>query len=86
MDGERKNSRKAKPEAGKQQRARGTSSSRGSASKKAKARPAAQPISRATRAAIKTLTPDRLRTLWRLHNPDRPEVRSMLERLYRLTY
>ena len=35
---------------------------------------------------LKTLTPDRLRTLWGLHHPDLPEFRSMLERLYRLPY
>jgi hypothetical protein len=66
------------------QRARGTSSSRGNGRQKRPAAPAE--LSRATRAALKTLTPDRLRTLWGLHHPDRPEVRSSLERLYRLPY
>jgi hypothetical protein len=83
MDGDCKEPRKAKrPDAN--NRARGSSSSRGASNKKN--RPPAQAISRETRAAIKTLTPDRLRVLWELHNPDRPEVRSMLERLYRLPY
>jgi hypothetical protein len=83
MEGDRKEPRKAKrPEA--TNRARSTSSSRGTSGKKSRLPP--EPMSRATRAAIKTLTPDRLRMLWELHNPDRPEVRSMLERLYRLPY
>jgi hypothetical protein len=81
MEGERKNTRKAKPDAN--NRARGKSSTRGNARQK---RPATGEIGRVARAALKDLTPDRLRTLWRLNNPDRPEVRSMLERLYRLPY
>jgi hypothetical protein len=32
------------------------------------------------------LSPDRLRQLWEMHHPGRPEVRSMLERLYRQRY
>ena len=83
MEDERKlPPKKKRPDA--TSRARGSSSSRGTPAKKA--RPPAQAISRATRAAIKTLTPDRLRCLWELHNPDRPEVRAALERLYRLRY
>ena len=81
MEGDRKNTRKAKPDAN--NRARGKSSTRGNSRQK---RPATGEISRVSRAALKDLTPDRLRTLWRLNNPDRPEVRSMLERLYRQAY
>lgn len=83
MEGERKNTRKTKRSDTSNSRARGSSSSRSTSRQK---RPASQEISRATRAAIKDLTPDRLRTLWGLHHPDRPEVRAMLERLYRLPY
>jgi hypothetical protein len=81
MEGERKPTRKAKTDAN--NRTRGKSSTRGNSRQK---RPTTSEINRVSRAAFKDLTPDRLRTLWRLNNPDRPEVRSMLERLYRLKY
>jgi hypothetical protein len=36
---------------------------------------------------VADLTPDRLRHLWEIHNrPDRPEVRAMMERMYRNSY
>lgn len=38
------------------------------------------------RGRMKNLTPDGLRRLWEMHHPDRPEIRSSLERLYRRVY
>lgn len=38
------------------------------------------------RGRTKNLTPDGLRRLWQLHHPDRPEIRSSLERLFRRGY
>lgn len=38
------------------------------------------------RGRMKDLTPDGLRRLWELHHPDRPEIRSSLERLFRRRY
>lgn len=35
------------------------------------------------RGRMKNLTPDGLRRQWELHHPDRPEIRSSLERLFR---
>lgn len=36
---------------------------------------------------VNDLTPDRVRHLWDLHHrPDKPEVRAMLERMYRNSY
>ncbi len=83
MEGEQKKTRKPKqPE--QSNRSRGTSA-RGQARKQQ--RPGTtRGLSRATRATLKDLTPDRLRTLWALSQPDRPEFRAMLEKLYRLPY
>jgi hypothetical protein len=39
-----------------------------------------------SQATWKALTPDRLHRAWQLHHPGRPEVRGMLERLYRQRY
>jgi hypothetical protein len=33
-----------------------------------------------------SLSPERLHQLWQMHHPGRPEVRSMMERLYRQRY
>ena len=38
------------------------------------------------RGRAKNLTPDGLRRAWELHHPDRPEIRSNLERLFRRLY
>ena len=40
----------------------------------------------ARKRELETLTPERLRRLWALEHPDRPEIRSSLERLYRRGY
>lgn len=39
-----------------------------------------------SQATWKALTPDRLHRAWQMHNLGRPEVRGMLERLYRQRY
>ena len=40
----------------------------------------------APKRELETLTPERLRRLWALEHPDRPEIRASLERLYRRGY
>lgn len=52
----------------------------------AKATAARKTARPARKRELDTLTPERLRTLWALEHPDRPEVRSSLERLYRRKY
>lgn len=41
---------------------------------------------RAPKRELDSLTPERLRRLWALEHPDRPEHRASLERLYRRGY
>jgi hypothetical protein len=49
-------------------------------------RPAEAQSPMPSQATWKALTPDRLHRAWQLHHPGRPEVRGMLERLYRQRY
>lgn len=42
--------------------------------------------SRGNGLRIPDLTPDRLRHLWGLSRPERPEIRRMLERMYRQSF
>jgi hypothetical protein len=49
-------------------------------------KPAEPQAAMPSQATWKALTPDRLHRAWQLHHPGRPEVRGMLERLYRQRY